>query len=213
MKGIKKILKNFNILELKKYLVLSVIILIAVILLSKVEITEAKYETENSTAITPNFAFFIVDVSTQSASLMLDNIVPRSQPYIYTFQVSNFKGVKKANVDLTYSIELISTTNLPLNIELYKGNNTSTSNYTETVTTNSDGVYFKHLLFGSISTMGHDARHTETYTLLVEFPSSYMNEANGYAGVIELIDIEIRAEQVVVTSWSKENFLEYHYWY
>jgi len=108
MKGIKKTLANFNISELKKYIILSVIIIITIILLSKVNITEAKYETNNETEITPNFAFFIVDVSTQSASLKLDNIVPRSEPYLYTFQVSNFKGTKKANVDLTYSIEVIS---------------------------------------------------------------------------------------------------------
>ena len=201
MKGIKKVLSNFNIIELKKYLILSIIIIITIILLSKVNITEAKYETNNSTQITPNFAFFIVDVSTQSASLKLDNIVPRSEPYLYIFQVSNFEGTKKANVDLTYSIEVISTTNLPLNIKLYKGNNyTATNNYTSSITTNSDGVFFKHLLFSSISTMTYDEMHTDTYTLWVEFPETYMNTADGYAGVIELIDIEIRAEQVVVSA-------------
>ena len=201
MKGLKRILKQFDISELKNYLILSVIIIIAIFLLSKVQLTEAKYETHNTSEITPNFAFFIVDVSTQSASIRLDNVIPRANPYTYSFQVSNFQGIKRANVDLTYSIEIISTTNLPLNIKLYKGTDTTAAtNYTESLSTNSDGVYFRHLLFNGIETMNYSTLKTDTYTLWVEFPSSYSSNADGYAGVIELIDIEIRAEQVVDNS-------------
>lgn len=198
MKGLKKLLKKFDISELKNYLILSVLIIIAIFLLSKVQLTEAKYETHNTSEITPNFAFFIVDVSRQSTSIRLDNIVPRANAYTYTFQVSNFQGLKRANVDLTYSIEIIATTNLPLNIKLYRGTDTSAAtNYTETLTTNSDGVYFDHLLFNEIETMPYNVSTTDTYTLSIEFPAAFSSNANGYAGVIELIDIEIRAEQVV----------------
>ncbi len=209
MKGLKKIVSKFDASQFKSYLVLSIIILIAIIFLGKVQFTEAKYETNTETTISPNFAFFIVDVFAQNQHLVLDNLTPRATPYEYRFEVSNFKGSKKANVDLTYSIELISTTNLPITIKLFKGTNTSSAiNYTETITQNSDNVYFRHLLYSGVSTMNHDDEYTDIYTLWVEFPerllveppSTYIDTSEKYAGVIELIDIEIRAEQVVSSS-------------
>ncbi len=198
MKGLKRIITKFDLSVFKKYFILSFIIIISVFILSRLEFTAAKYVTDTDVSLSPDFAFFIVNVSTQSATIRLDNMVPRDRAYEYTFQVSNFKGTEKANVDLTYSIEVISTTNLPLMIKLFKGTNTNqTPNYTETITANSDGVYFKHLLYSGVSTMLFNNRYTDTYTLWVQYPVSAMDEAEGNAGVIELIDVEIRAEQVV----------------
>ena len=201
MKELKKIISKFDTKLLRNYFFLSLLMIIAIFILSRLEITRAKYESEANVAIAPNFAFFIVDVSNQTHSFRLDNIVPRTEPYTYVFNVSNFQGDKKANVDLTYSIEIITTTNLPLNIKLYKGNDlTVTGAYTDTTTTNSDGVFFRHLLYNSTSTMYYNTLTTDTYTLWIEFPESYKNTAEGYAGVIELIDVEINAEQVVGSS-------------
>ena len=198
MKGLKKIISHFDKKELKTYFFLSVLIVLLLIMISRFEFTKAKYETDTDIALSPTFAFFIVDVSTQNHQMKLDNIVPSTTPYTYAFQVSNFKDNKKANVDLKYSIEVVASTNLPLNIKLFKGSTiTQEEDYTDTTTANSDGVYFRHLLFDGISTMKYDNRYTETYTLWIEFPIEYKNTAQGYAGVIELIDIEIRAEQVV----------------
>ena len=118
-------------------------IIIAIFLLSKVQLTEAKYETHNTSEITPNFAFFIVDVSRQSTSIRLDNIVPRANAYTYTFQVSNFQGLKRANVDLTYSIEIITTTNMPLDYRIFLGDNLSQNEIdSDTFTTDEDGMYY-----------------------------------------------------------------------
>ncbi len=211
MKGLKKIFANFDLKELKNYLFLSVLILLLIIAISKIKITEAKYETAKDASIAPDFAFFIVDVSTQNASIRLDNIVPSATPRTYTFQVSNFKDGKRANVDLTYSIEVITTTNLPLNIKLYKGLTAGgEEDYTYTVTQNDDDVYFKHLLYDDVSTMYYNANATDNYTLWIDFPlpssssssapsSSSMVHEEAYAGTIELIDIEIKAEQVVAS--------------
>ena len=198
MKELKNILAKFDTKVLKRYFLISLLIIIAIFILSKVEITRAKYETSTDVALAPNFAFFIVDVTNQTHSFRLDNIVPSASPYTYLFNVSNFQGNKKANVDLTYSIEIITTTNLPLNIKLYRGTDlTVEGQYTDTTTVNSDGVYFRHLLYNSVSTMAYSTEHTDTYTLWIEFPESYKNNSIGYAGVIELVDVEIRAEQVV----------------
>ena len=198
MKGFKKIISRFDLSVFKKYTILSFVILVALFILSRLEFTEAKYVTNTEATVSPNIAFFIVNVSTQSASMKLANLIPSEIPYTYEFQVSNFKGAQKANVDLTYSIEVIATNNLPLEIKLFSGTNTNqTPNFTETLTTNSDGVYFKHLLYNSVATMSHSTRQTDTYTLWVEFPESCKNSPDSYAGIIELVDIKINAEQVV----------------
>ena len=194
----KEIIKKFDTKTLKHYMFISSILLLVIVGLSRVKFTSAKYESEKDTNITPAFAFFIADIGSQSETINLDNIVPSDEPYLYTFTISNFKDNKKSNVDLEYSIEIIATTNLPLNLKLYKNPDfTSESNYTTTVVQNEDDVYYKHLLFNSESVMGYTSPVTDTYTLWVEFPSSYKDEFAKLSGVMELIDVEVKARQVV----------------
>ena len=38
---------------------------------------------------------------------------------------------------------------------------------------------------------------TDTYVLWVSFPEMYKNNSDAYAGIIDLVDIKINAEQVV----------------
>jgi hypothetical protein len=38
---------------------------------------------------------------------------------------------------------------------------------------------------------------TDTYTLSVEFPVSSASNPDAYAGIIDLVDVKINAEQVV----------------
>ena len=127
-------------------------------------------------------------------------MIPSSSPYLYQFNVSNFDSTqnKRANVDLTYSIEIIATTNIPLNYRIYKGNNMNENVVdSDTTSTDSDGVYYRHLVINGVSTMSKNANQTDVYTLWVEFPIQYKNSPATYSGVIELVDIKIDAEQVV----------------
>ena len=45
--------------------------------------------------------------------------------------------------------------------------------------------------------MNYQSRVTDTYILWVEFPLQYKNNPVEYAGIIDLVDIKINAEQVV----------------
>lgn len=198
MKGLKRFLSSFDLKEFKAYFFISVLLIFTIVGLGRVRFTSAKYETAKEVDIKPSFAFFITDIGTQSQSIKLDNIVPSDQAYLYAFTVSNFKGDKKANVDLTYTIEVITTTNLPLNIKLYKNPVfTNQTNHTDTLVQNDDGVYFRHLLYNSELAMSYAQAVTDTYTLWIEFPSSYKNDFTNLNGVMDLIDVEIRAKQVV----------------
>ena len=198
MKGIKKLFTNIDHKQFKRYLFFSVIFIVTLIVISTFKFTQARYESDIEMKVSPSLAFFIVDVESQTGQIKLESMTPRTQPYLYAFTVSNFKNNKKANVDLTYSIELITTTNIPLNYKIYKGNNmTQDVIDSDTTTTDANGVYYRHLVINGASVMNRNTRQTDVYTLWVEFPEQLKNSPAAYSGIIELVDVKINAEQVV----------------
>ncbi len=198
MKGMEKIFENIDKKRLMRYLLSSFLLIILLILMGTFKLTQARYESEVNVSGGPNLAFFIVDVTTQSGHIKLDDMVPSTVPYTYTFSVSNFNQQKRANVDLSYTIEVITTTNMPLNFQIYKGNDMTTMQVDhDTISTDSNGVYYRHLVIDDASVMTYSANHTDTYTLWVEFPIANKNYPEKYEGIIDLIDIKIVAEQVV----------------
>lgn len=203
MKELKKILSKFNFNDLKRYTLFIIILFITIITVSTVKLTQARYETNTRVRINPSLAFMLVDVTTTSGQIKLESIIPSSTPYLYTFNVSNFKENRRANVDLTYSIEIITTTNMPLNFRIFKGQNLSQNEIdSDTFTTDEDGMYYRHLVIDDVSVMPYDTNTTDVYTLWVEFPLSYQAYPDLYAGIIDLVDIKINSEQVVWV-WKK----------
>lgn len=197
-RGLKKFISNFNGKDFRRYLIFSILLVITFAAIGTFKFTQARYETVTDINVSPDLAFFIVDVESQTGQIQLQGMLPSATPYLYTFNVSNFRGNQRANVDLTYSIEIITTTNMPLNFKIYKGANSTTDEIdSDTFTTDSNGVYYRHLLINDVSTFGYSANHTDVYTLWVEFPLSYKAYPTEYAGIIDLVDIKINAEQVV----------------
>lgn len=197
MKGLKKVFENVNIKDFKKYLLFSILFIVTLIAVSSFGLTKSRYENETNIRIRPTLAFFIVDVQSQTGQIKLEGMTPRTTPYLYTFNVSNFKNNKRANVDLTYTIEIITTTNMPLTFHLYRGNGNTDEIDSDTTTANDDGVYFRHLVVNDVNTMLYTTNTTDSYTLSVTFPEMYKPNADDYAGIIDLVDIKINAEQVV----------------
>lgn len=198
MKGFKRIFKNIDVDNFKRYLFFSILLIILLISIGTINFTQARYESDTNVNISPSLAFFIVDVGTSSGQIKLDGLVPRNEPYLYSFNVSNFNDEKRANVDLTYSIELITTTNIPLNFKVFRANNYEENEMdVDVTTTDENGVYYRHLVINDVNTMNYNVDTTDVYTLWVEFPKIYENYPDYYAGIIELVDIKINAEQVV----------------
>ena len=198
MKELKKIISNFNKKDFRRYLFFSILLIITIVAIGTFKITQARYETQTDINVSPNLAFFIVDVGTQTGQIQLDSMLPSETPYVYSFNVSNFKNNKRANVDLTYSIEIITTTNMPLTFKIFKGDSSTQDEIdSDTFTTDENGVYYRHLLIDEASTFSYSANQTDVYRLWVEFPLQYKNNPNAYAGIIDLVDIKINAEQVV----------------
>lgn len=208
---IKKFISNVDKKTFAFYLFFTLLLLVTLIVLSTVKITQARYESNAEVNFAPSIAFFIVDVESVSGQIRLEEMIPRAQPYTYVFEVSNFNDEKRANVDLTYSIEIITTTNMPLKFKVYKGiNSTQDIISSSEFTTDDNGVYYRHLVIDDVSTMTYSANHTDTYVLSVEFPiasiqsplpsptpTPYNHNPDAYAGIIDLVDIKINAEQVV----------------
>ncbi len=198
MEKIKKILTYFNADDLKRYGIFSILIIFLIVLFISSNLTQARYENTTSVRVTPTLAFFVVDVESQTGQIKLDSMVPRNEPYLYSFNVSNFNQTKKANVDLTYSIEIITTTNMPLNYRIFAGSDLSTNEIdSDTFDTDENGVYYRHLVINNVNTLNYNTRQTDVYTLWVEFPETYKDYPDSYAGIIDLVDIKINAEQVV----------------
>ena len=196
--NIKRIIANLDKQSFSFYMFFSILLIITLIVLSTFKFTQARYESNTTINISPTLAFFIVDVQNTSGQIKLDGLIPRDEPYLFTFEVSNFNDEKKANVDLTYSIELITTTNMPLNFKIFKGSNMEQNKVdSDTVTTDDNGVFYRHLVIDDVSVMNYSNNCTDTYTLWVEFPKTYMNNPDAYAGIIDLVDIKINAEPVV----------------
>ena len=194
----KGIVKKINFADFKSYLFFSVFLVVTLVAIRTFGFTQARYESEVELDVAPTLAFFIVDVTSTSGQIRLDSMVPRDEPYIYTFNVSNFKDNRRANVDLTYSIELITTTNMPLQFRIYKGGNNQVNEIdSDTVTTDSNGAYYRHLVINDVSQMSYNSNVTDTYTLWVLFPASNKAYPDTYEGRIDLVDIKINAEQVV----------------
>lgn len=198
MKELRRIFKSVNKRDFSLYLFFSILLLVTLVSFGKFNFTQARYESETEVSIEPTLAFFIVDVGNTSGQIKLDGIIPRTEPYLFSFEVSNFDGTEHANVDLTYSIEIVTTTNMHLNFKIFKGNNNTQNEIdSDTITTDDNGVYYRHLVIDEASLMNYSNDCTDTYTLWVEYPTTNMAYPDAYAGVIDLIDIKINAEQVV----------------
>ena len=145
MKGFKRMLKNIDIHDFKHYMFFSILLIVTLILFSTFKFTQARYESNLAMNIKPNLAFLIVGVESQTGQIKLDGMIPRDDPYLYRFDVSNFSGTKHANVDLTYSIEIITTTNMNLEFKIFKGNTMTQDEIdSDTITQDENGVYYRH---------------------------------------------------------------------
>ena len=99
MKNIKQFLNNFNKKTLIHSLIFSLIVIALVVTVATLDLTQARYETSTEVRFQPDLSFFIVDVESQTGQIKLESMLPSTTPYLYSFDVSNFKDAKKANVD------------------------------------------------------------------------------------------------------------------
>ena len=144
-----------------------------------------------------------------SVDINLGNIKPGEKKY-YKFNVYNYlidekdKVEKLSETSISYSLKVITTTNLPFDYKLYVNQSPFSSNAssiidtsgTNSVITDGFGTFYKVFpVEKKCFKLDSTELKYDQYTLVVEFPSSYTNVM--YQDLIESIKIQIESEQVL----------------
>lgn len=103
----------------KKIIILLLIIAIGFVAY-EIARTLAIYTSSAEVEGTLDVGFWFVEAGYQDNTIFVNNVFPSTSYYEYPFSVSNNNGTKTADVDIEYVIKLKTTTNLPLNYNLYK---------------------------------------------------------------------------------------------
>lgn len=178
-----------------KYIKISLFIVVLLITITIIGRTIARYRSAGQSQASVDVAFYLLKDETISQEISLSSILPRSTPYTYTFSVANNDGTNRTETAIEYSVELITTTNLPLNYRVYKQGATSTNLIESTNNTpDSDGTYFKHMTLTG-DEFGFEQNQQNVYVIEVEFPEQY-NSAD-YEGRVEYLAIKVDSNQKI----------------
>lgn len=173
----------------------SLVILLLLILVIVIPFTFSKFSSTTSGNAKIETAFYILNASYFTEEINIDSLIPRDDPYIYSFTVSNNNGTDRLETKMNYNLEIITTTNLPLTYKLYLNDNHDTNIITEEeIVQDENDTYFKNLKTTS-KTFGFSRDETDKYELYVYFPSTYTDF--NYQDIVELITIKIESKQVL----------------
>lgn len=180
--------------RIRLYIKLIIVILCFVIVINIFAITISRFESNSNSNANVDIAFYVVNEDYQTLTLTLDNIVPRQEPYTYNFTVSNEKDGQVAEVDIEYELSIRTTTNLPLQFELYKTENDSQINSKEQLVQDEYGTIFNEFTMEQYL-FYYDTPRTDSYTLKIYFPEQYNTE--NYQDILELVEVNVDAKQIM----------------
>ena len=174
-----------------KIIFLVIVLLMAIYLIKGVT---AKYKTSASSSANVDIAYYIFKEQSISQDLKLPSILPSSQAYTFTFSVANHDQNERTQTALEYSMELVTTTNIPFQFTVHKyGEQTNLITQTQTVQ-DSDNTYFKHFTIAG-DEFGFSQDEQNVYVLEILFPLS-LNSAE-YEGIIEYMQLIINSRQKI----------------
>lgn len=211
-----KYLRERKAIRFKRRIKLLVCILILVILHRIIFSSYSLYESEANSNLDLDVAFFVLENENLSKLITLDDLKP-GESTVCSFSIANFykkdegtpnEKIVKAETDIIYKLTIRTTTNLPLEYELYINDNpVENDTAVEQINGNSEinqdehNTYFNKLIeYNNLFNCGIPA--TDTYILKITFPKGktpgseeYMDYT--YQNVIEAIEISVEAEQFV----------------
>ena len=188
--------------EKKRFLLFSVMLLLA-LFLAYYLFKEAYASYKSSAKLVTNIdkALYLIETDKLSFNIDPEQIVPSIEPYTYKFSVSNFNSSKKGEISLLYTVKVITTTNLPITVQLYRNENYDDSQATPLLTgarvvQDEDGSWYNIYDVNNSYTMEYTENVTDIYTLVINFPKSY-SSSTIYADCIESIEVRIESSQKV----------------
>ena len=183
---------------LKVSLVFAVSVLLIIYLITRAYgsyITTAKLRADIDKAI------YIFEEEKMSFNIDENKIIPSNDPYTYTFSVQNYNTTQTSDVDLTYNINIRSTTNLPLEISLYRNENYNATGATNiigspTLRRDADGAWYRLYTESDDYPMNYNSNTKDIFTLVIKFPKSYSLDTT-YVDITENIEVIINSKQVI----------------
>ena len=181
------------------YMKTNILCLTFLIIILNIPSTLSKYTSNSSSDVKTDVAFYIVKTDYKTEEILLDEIVPREEPYVYTFEVSNNDGKNTTETNLSYDLSIRTTTNLPLEYELYlnedyKDSGASTIFTSDNTEQDSDSTYFRNFKTDT-KYFSYLYDEKNTYQLVVRFPKDYIDYK--YQDIYESIEITIKSKQIV----------------
>lgn len=176
---------------------LLVVLFLAYFLLS---VVYARYEMAAKINADIDKAIYIIDAEKISFNLEPQGIVPRDEAYTYRFSVCNFKGNVLSDMDISYKVKVRTTTNLPIQIKMYRNElpSASATNILGSAVSQQDSDLAWYRLYTSQGEyqLPYTTKTTDIYTLEIKFPTSYATNPI-YANYLESIEIIIDSKQVI----------------
>ena len=188
----------------KKFLLISkinILFLFLLILIKFLPVTFSKYQSSGIVNVDTSIAFYLLEVGKLNKSIKISDLVPRSEPYVYNFTISNQKESKISDVDIEYVLKIRTTTNLPLQYKLYLNSDYRDSSSVNLINDNNsviekddDGTYFQEFTFNK-EKLYFSTPKVNTYTLLIYFNES--DEDAIYQDNIELVELNVDSSKIV----------------
>jgi len=182
---------------------INLLIIILLILLKLLPVTLSRYESNATGETNTNIAYYLLEPNYYTDNIKLNTLGIQQEPYVYNFTISNFNENDHSEVDLTYILSIVTTTNIPLRYELYENEDYTSINKTNLITTNntviepdSDGTYFQTITMNE-EEMLYSEDITNSYTLLIYYDGN--NADSKYQDTIEGVRIIIDSKQEVDT--------------
>ena len=174
------------------YTRLTFLVVLILILIFAVKNSQAKYVSEAQSNVDVNLAYYVFTDQSISQNLKLENILPRSSAYPYSFSVANYDANDRTKTFIDYDITILVTTNLQLDFSIHKRGSNTSEIATDTFIQDSDGTYYRRITLNG-GTFGFTQNQMDVYDMDVTFPERF-NQAE-YEGIIEYIKITVDARQ------------------
>ena len=185
----------------KRFLIYSFLVLILMFLSMYVLRVFGSYQSDAYLNAEVVKAVLLLEEEKLDFSIAPDGLVPSEKPYVYYFSIANYNNSKKSNVDLEYSLSMRTTTNIPLEYQLYRNEDydeESSVNLLENFSEvqDEDGSWYKVFDLDKKYNFSYKTKNKDIYCLVVYFPKIYSKNLD-YTNLIDHVEITVDAKQII----------------
>lgn len=215
-----KYLRERKAIRVKRRIKLLLLVLIVIMFYKTAFNSYSLFESEASSTASIDVAFFVLDDSYENRTIVLDDMEPGDVQYV-KFSIANYIGSEDTHdqmiseTDMRYKLKIRTTTNLPLEYELYRNQSLNSTNlinildesYSDAMYYDDYNTYFQKLVLASetnalklegVTDSGEfylDVPTMNTYILKIELPARY--NTIDYQDRMECIEISVEGEQIL----------------